>query len=230
MFDRFIKIIDEEKFNKIKNLNILIIGIGGVGSYTLEALVRSGVENITIVDGDIVEKTNLNRQLIALNSTISQEKVAVAKERCLDINPNIKINTIKQFIDKNNIDELFENNYDYIIDACDTITTKVLLIKKAQELNIKIISCMGTGNRIDPTKLEITTLNKTNNDPLARVMRRLLKENNLRLNVPVIWSSEDAIKIKDRTPGSSALVPSVAGIYIASFIINDILNRLTETF
>lgn len=225
MFDRFIKIINEENFNKIKNLNILIIGIGGVGGYALEALVRSGVEDITIVDGDIVEKTNLNRQLIALNSTINQEKVAVAKERCLDINPNIKINTIKQFIDKNNIDELFENNYDYIIDACDTITTKVLLIKKAQELNIKIISCMGTGNRIDPTKLEITTLNKTNNDPLARVMRRLLKENNLKLNVPVICSSEDAIKIKDRTPGSSALVPSVAGIYIASFIINDILKN-----
>jgi len=225
MFDRFIKIINEENFNKIKNLNILIIGIGGVGGYALEALVRSGVESITIVDGDVVEKTNLNRQLIALNSTLTQDKVDIAKNRCLDINPNVKINAIKQFIDKNNIDELFKNNYNYIIDACDTITTKVLLIKKAQELNIKIISCMGTGNRIDPTKLEITTLNKTNNDPLARVMRKLLKENNLKLNIPVIWSSEEAIKIKDRTPGSSALVPSVAGIYMASYIINDILKN-----
>ena len=225
MFDRFIKIINEENFNKIKNLNILIIGIGGVGGYALEALVRSGVESITIVDGDVVEKTNLNRQLIALNSILTQDKVDVAKNRCLDINPNVKINAIKQFIDKNNIDELFKNNYNYIIDACDTITTKVLLIKKAQELNTKIISCMGTGNRIDPTKLEITTLNKTNNDPLARVMRKLLKENNLKLNIPVIWSSEEAIKIKDRTPGSSALVPSVAGIYMASYIINDILKN-----
>lgn len=225
MFDRFLKIINEEGFEKIKNAKILLIGIGGVGGYTLEALIRSGVENITIVDNDIVEETNLNRQLVALHSTLNKTKTTVAKERCLDINPNTKINEITEFIDKDNIVSLFNEKYDYIIDACDTITTKVLLVKYAKENNIKIISCMGTGNRLDPTKLNITKLNRTYGDPLAKVMRKLLKENNISLDIPVVWSSEEAIKTDNRIPGSSALVPSVAGIYLASYVINDILNN-----
>ena len=163
MFDRFLKIINEEEFEKIKKAKILLIGIGGVGGYTLEALIRSGVENITIIDNDIVEETNLNRQLVALHSTLNKTKTTVAKERCLDINPNAKINEITKFIDKDNISTIFNLEYDYIIDACDTITTKVLLVKYAKEKNMKIISCMGTGNRIDPTKLNITKLNITNN-------------------------------------------------------------------
>jgi len=224
MFDRLLKIITEEKFNIIKNTKVLIVGIGGVGGYALEALIRSGVEDITIVDNDSVEKTNLNRQIIALHSTLNKSKVDVAQERALDINPEVKITKINKFIDKDNIHELFSKNYDYIIDACDTITTKVLLIKYAQENNIKIISCMGTGNRFNPTKLTITSLNKTNNDPLAKIMRKLLKDNNLNTNIAVVWSSELPINVNSRTPGSCVLVPSVAGIYLASYIINDILS------
>jgi len=224
MFDRFLKIISKEELEKIKNIKVLLIGIGGVGGYTLEALVRSGVECITIIDNDVVEETNLNRQIVALHSTLNKYKTTVAKERALDINPNAKINEIIKFIDKDNINTIFDKEYDYIIDACDTITTKVLLIKYAKENNIKIISCMGTGNRLDPTKLNITKLNKTYGDPLAKVMRKLLKDNNINLNIPVVWSSEETIKTDSRTPGSSALVPSVAGIYLATYVINDVLT------
>ena len=224
MFDRFLKIISKEELEKIKNIKVLLIGIGGVGGYTLEALVRSGVECITIIDNDVVEETNLNRQIVALHSTLNKYKTTVAKERALDINPNAKINEIIKFIDKDNVNTIFDKEYDYIIDACDTITTKVLLIKYAKENNIKIISCMGTGNRLDPTKLNITKLNKTYGDPLAKVMRKLLKDNNINLNIPVVWSSEETIKTDSRTPGSSSLVPSVAGIYLATYVINDVLT------
>lgn len=225
MFDRLTKIIDEFDFNKIKNLNILLIGIGGVGGYTLETLVRMGINNITIVDYDKVDITNINRQIIATTKTIDKYKVDVAKERALEINPNINIKVIKNNINKDNYLDLFKDPYDYVIDACDTITTKVLLIEYCTLNKIKIISCMGTGNRIDPTKLEITNIWKTNNDPLAKVMRKLLKERNIKDKIPVICSSELPIKIKDRTPGSTSIVPSVAGIYITSYIINDTLKK-----
>lgn len=225
MFDRLTKIIDEFDFNKIKNLNILLIGIGGVGGYTLETLVRMGINNITIVDYDKVDITNINRQIIATTKTIDEYKVDVAKERALEINPNINIKVIKNNINKDNYLDLFKDPYDYVIDACDTITTKLLLIEYCTLNKIKIISCMGTGNRIDPTKLEITNIWKTNNDPLAKVMRKLLKERNIKDKIPVICSSELPIKIKDRTPGSTSIVPSVAGIYITSYIINDTLKK-----
>lgn len=222
-FDRLKKIINDNEFEKIKKTKVLIVGIGGVGGYALEALIRSGVEYITIVDNDIVDITNINRQIISLQKTIGKTKTNVAKLRALDINPNAKINEIQKFIDKDNIDELFNDNYDYIIDACDTITTKVLLIKYAKEKNINIISCMGTGNRLDPTKLCITSLDKTNNDPLAKVMRKLLKENNITTEIPVVWSSELPINISDRTPGSCITVPATAGLFLASYIINNII-------
>ncbi|MGM9834450.1 MAG: ThiF family adenylyltransferase [Bacilli bacterium] len=225
MFERLEKILNNNEINAIQNLNILIIGIGGVGGYALETLVRMGVKNITIADYDIVDITNLNRQIIATNNTIGKYKVDVAKERALSINPNININIIKDNINKDNYLDLFENSYSYVIDACDTITTKVLLIEYCTLNNIKIISCMGTGNRLDPTKLEITDIWKTNNDPLAKVMRKLLKERNIKEKVPVICSKELPIKIGDRTPGSTSLVPSVAGIYISSYIINKTLGE-----
>ena len=223
MFDRLLKIISEENLKKIKNTNVLIVGIGGVGGYALETLVRIGIENITIVDNDIVDISNLNRQIISLHSNIGENKVNVAKKRCLDINPCINIKTIKEFITKDNIDILFNEKYDFIIDACDTITTKVLLIKIAKEKDIKIISCMGTGNRFDPTKLKIIDIYKTNYDPLSKVMRKLLKDEHIKKQ-DVIYSSEIPIKTSDRTPGSTSLVPSVAGIYAAYYVINNIIK------
>lgn len=221
--DRLLKIINEEELKKIKETRVLIVGIGGVGGYALEALVRMGVSHITIVDSDIVDITNLNRQIIALHSNIGKKKVLVAKERILDINENTCVSALDLFLNKDNIASL-PIDFDYIIDACDTVTTKLELVKWANKRNIKIISAMGTGNKFDPTKLEITDIFKTNNDPLAKVMRRLLRENGIK-KLMVVASKELPIKTNTRVPGSTSLVPSVAGIYCASYIINDILNK-----
>lgn len=223
MFDRLLKIVSQKELDIIKKSKILIIGVGGVGGYTLEVLARMGIENFTIVDHDIIEKSNINRQIIALNSNIGKYKVDAFKKRILDINPSININTSKDFIDKSNIEQLFNNKYDFIVDACDTITTKVLLIKYAKINSIPIISCMGTGNRFDPTKLKIIDIYKTNYDPLSKIMRKLLKEENIK-KLDVVYSSEIPIKIKDRVNGSTSLVPSTAGIYCAYYVINKLLN------
>lgn len=224
MFDKLNKLISEKHFKIIQNTHVLLVGIGGVGGYAFEALVRSGIGKITIIDHDVIDITNLNRQIITNQGNINQKKIAEAKKRALEINPECEIITYDLFLDESNIDKIFKDRFDYIIDACDTITTKVLLVKKTQELNIKLISCMGTGNKVDPSKVMITKLNKTYNDPLAKVMRKLLKDNNLKTNINVVWSSELPIKTGDRKPSSIVLVPSVAGIYAASYIINDILK------
>lgn len=222
MLDRLELILDKNSINKLKSTKVLIIGIGGVGGYALECLVRSGVINITIVDKDVIEKTNLNRQIISLNSNIGFPKVDVAKGRCLDINPKCNITTINDFILDDNINSLELNKYDYIIDACDTITTKILLIDYCAKNNLKLISCMGTGNRFDSTKLSVTKLNKTYNDPLSKNIRRILREKNIKANPTVVASSELPIKTHNRTPGSIILVPMQAGNLCASFIINDL--------
>lgn len=224
MYDRLLKLITEEQLKKINNTNILIIGVGGVGGYALETLARMGILNCTIVDHDKIDKSNLNRQIISLISNIGEYKVDCFKNRLLNINPDINVKTIKEFIDKDNIDNLFNKRFDYIIDACDTVTTKVLLIKYAKEKNIPIISCMGTGNRFDPTKLEITDIYKTNYDPLSKIMRKLLKEENIKKQ-DVVYSKEIPVKISDRVNGSTSLVPSTAGIYCAYYIINKILKE-----
>ena len=224
MFDRLLKLISKEELEMLGKANVLLVGVGGVGGYALESMVRIGFKNITIIDNDTVDLTNLNRQIISLHSNIGLLKVDVAEKRTLDINPDINIKKIATFITKDNIDTIFNEKYDYIIDACDTVTTKVELIKKAQEKNIKIISIMGTGNRLNPTMLEITDVFKTNYDPLAKVMRKLLRDNNI-TKADVITSKEIPIKTGTSTPGSTSLVPSVAGIYATYYIVKDILKR-----
>jgi len=218
--DRLRKISNECEINKIRNTTVLIVGLGGVGGYSLETIVRMGVNNVIIVDNDTVDITNLNRQLLALRSNIGKPKVEVAKERILDINPDCNVISINKFIDSSNYLELFNYNIDYVIDACDTISTKILLIKECLNRNIKIISCMGTGNKFHPEMLEITELKKTSYDPLAKIIRNKFKDE--KRKIMVVYSKEDAIKIQDRTPGSTSLVPSVAGIMCAGFVINDI--------
>lgn len=220
--DRLEKILDEEIINDIKNKTVLIIGLGGVGGHALEATVRMGISNVIVVDSDIIDTTNLNRQLLSLNSNIGELKVDVAKKRMLDINPNCSITCIDKFIDDTNILELFKFNIDYIIDACDTITTKILLIEECLNRNIKIISCMGTGNKFHPEMLEITELKKTSYDPLAKVIRNKFKHE--KRKIMVVSSKEEGISVSDRTPGSTSLVPSSAGILCASFVINDIIS------
>jgi len=215
-------LVDNETNKKIKNTTVLILGIGGVGSFAVEAIIRSGVNNIIIVDHDIIEETNFNRQLIALNSTIGMKKIEIMKRRILDINSECNIVISDMFINKNNIDELFKYNIDYVIDAIDTITSKKLIIKECLKRNIKFISSMGTGNRFDPTMLEITDIRKTSYDPIAKIIRKMVKDENIKDKIMVVCSKEKPHKINNRTPGSNSFVPSSAGLLCASFVINNI--------
>lgn len=223
-------IIGIDKTKLLQEKTVLLCGIGGVGSYTLEALVRMGVGKIILVDNDLVSITNLNRQIIALNSTIGKLKVEVAKERAIDINNNIIIETHPIFINDETVDSLFNSHIDYIVDAVDTVNAKVNLIKKAKELNIPIISSMGTGNKLDPTKLKITDISKTEYCPLAKVMRQKLRELNIK-HLKVLTSSEPPIKVQEvkdengrQIIGSTSFIPSIAGLMIASEVIKDLIK------
>ena len=225
MFERTLKLIEKNTLEEIQRKKILLVGVGGVGGYALEALVRIGFQSITLIDTDTIEETNLNRQIISTKENIGCSKVEEAKNRALTINPNVKITAKELFLKEENIEDIFNIHYDYILDACDTITTKFLLIKKALEQQSKIITCLGTGNRLNPSEITITTLNKTFNDPLAKAMRKILKENHISLNTPVIWSKELPIKTQMREPGSIILVPASAGLHMIYFILNDILKE-----
>ena len=222
MFDRIISLIGIDKFNELQSKKILIVGCGGVGGYTLETLVRSGIKNIDIVEFDKIDETNLNRQIITNYENIGNSKSEEAKKRALSINPNVNINIYEIFLDENNINEILSNNYDYIIDACDTVNTKIELIKNSINKNIKLISCMGTAKKLDPTKLEITTLDKTNYDPLAKVLRKKLKELKINKKINVVSSTEQVMDCKNL--GSFMMVPATAGILCAKYVICDIIN------
>ena len=224
--DRLTKIIDNKTLDVIRNKTVLIIGLGGVGGSALESIVRMGINNIIVVDNDKIDETNLNRQLLSKISNIGEYKTDVAKKRVLDINPDCNIVIINKFIDSTNYLELFSYNIDYVIDACDTVTTKILLIEECLNRNIKIISCMGTGNKFHPEMLEICELKKTSYDPLAKVIRNKFKSE--KRKIMVVYSKEEGVKIKDRTPGSTSLVPPVAGTLCASYVINDIRGDLWQ--
>jgi len=224
MFDRLEKIIGSEKIDKIKGKTVMIIGIGGVGGYTVEALIRSGIENIILIDHDKVDITNKNRQIIALDSTIGRKKVEVMKERILDINKVVNVITLDLFLDNKTSEIIEKYKPDYIIDACDTISTKKEIILFCLKNKISFISCMGTGNKLDPTKLKIDDIRKTSYDPLAKILRKWLKDERIVGKVPVLWSDEKPIETHDRVPGSTSFVPSCAGLIIAGYIINDIIK------
>ncbi len=216
-------LIGEENVKKINKTTVLVIGLGGVGSYTVESLVRSGIGKIIIVDNDIIDITNLNRQLMALHSNIGQNKVDVWEARIKDINPNCQVVKINNFITEDNIDILFNYRMDYIVDACDTIKTKKAIIKHCLKQKIKFISCMGTGKKLDPTKLKITDIRKTSYDPIAKTIRKMVKDENIKDKVPVIYSDEKPIDTKNYI-GSCSFVPSVAGLLATSYVINDIVG------
>lgn len=225
MLERLRLLITETDIEKIKNTKIFIIGIGGVGGACLEGLVRTGFENITICDNDTIDISNLNRQIISNNNNIGKYKCDIAEERAKSINPNIKITKVISFIDETNIQDLHLENYDYIIDTEDTTNTKILLIKESIKHKIKIISSMGTGNRIDPSKLIITNIWKTNNDPLAKKIRSILRKEKINAKIPVISSLELPKKTNSKTVGSTAFVPNSAGLLAASYIFQDILKK-----
>lgn len=222
---RLIKIIGEDNLNRLKKSKVLIVGIGGVGGSAFEMLVRSSIGTIGIVDYDTFEETNLNRQILSLYSNIGEYKVEFAKKRAADINNNCNIITYNKLVNKDFLDNL-NDNYDYIIDACDDINAKVLLVKYAIKNNIKIITSCGTGNRIDPSKLVITNIWKTENDPLAKKFRYELRKNDIKYKLPVVASKEVPIIKSGDYVGSVSLVPNSAGILLASYVINDILKEI----
>ena len=224
-FSRLEKIIGTDSLNSLSNKTVLILGVGGVGGYVVESLARSNIGTLILVDYDKVDVTNINRQIVALNSTIGKSKVDVLEERIKDINSGCKVIKIDKFIDDSNFLELFNNNIDYFVDACDTVLVKKLVIKECLKRNIPFISSMGTGNKLDPSKLEIIDIRKTVNDPLAKILRKFVKDEKINKKVMVLSSKELPIKTGERTPGSSAFVPSSAGLLIASYIVRSFIDK-----
>ena len=233
-FSRMEILLGEEGSTKLAKARIMVFGLGGVGSYVAEALARCGVGSLTLVDHDTVSVTNINRQLYALRSTVGHSKVQVAKERIRDIDENILVHTYETFYNEDTADMFDFRGVDYIVDAIDTVTSKLLIIQKAKECGVPVISCMGTGNKMEPSKFEITDISKTSVCPLAKVMRTELRKRGIR-KVKVLYSKEKPIKAvqdngerkgnTDRPgPGSIAFVPSVAGLLIAGEVVRDILG------
>lgn len=229
-FSRTELLIGKKGSEILKNSKVAIFGIGGVGSYVVEGLARSGIGKFILVDNDTVSVTNINRQIIATTKTVGMNKVEVAKNRILEINSEAEVEIYKEFFMPES-KELFDNSVDYIVDAIDTITAKIELIVRANKLNIPIISCMGTGNKLDPTKFEITDIYKTEVCPLAKVMRKELRNRNIK-KLKVLYSREEPIKTeifdeesKKQVPGSISFVPSVAGLIISGEVIKDLIKR-----
>ncbi len=219
-------LIGKENIGKLENAHIALFGLGGVGSYTVEALARSGIGHITLVDKDTVDITNINRQLIADTTTVGKPKVEIAKERLLKINPNLQIITYQTFYDETKAEEFFSTSYDYIVDAIDTISSKLSLIEESYKHHIPIISCMGTGNKLDPTMFEVNDITKTSVCPLAKVIRKELVKRGIP-HLKVVYSKEVPKRFSEenkQTPSSISFVPSVAGLILAGEVIKDLLN------
>lgn len=222
MFTRLISLVGEEKFKEIQSKKILLIGVGGVGSFALESLVRNGFTNITLIDFDKIDISNLNRQLITDSTNIGHSKVIEGILRAKKINPDILVDGIETRLTNDNIDEILKLDYDYVIDACDSIDVKFSLMQKSLHYKYKLISSMGTAKKTDPSKLEITTLDKTNNDPLARILRKKVKDAKINKKLYVVSSLEVPKDIP--VLGTACLVPSTAGLLCVSYILNDILK------
>lgn len=222
-FDRTEMLIGKEALQSLNNKRVAVFGVGGVGGYTVEALARSGVGTLDLIDKDVVDETNINRQIIALNSTIGQPKVEVAKERCLDINPDITVNVHQVFYLPETADQFNFSDYDYVVDAIDTVTGKLQLIEAAKKANVPVISSMGAGNKLNPAEFEVADISETSVCPLAKVMRKELKDRGIE-NIKVVYSKEQPIKVNQQAPGSIAFVPSTVGLIIASEVIKDIIS------
>ena len=232
IFKRTEMLIGTDNVKKLQNSHVAIFGVGGVGGYVAECLARSGIGEITVIDNDTVALSNINRQIIALHSTVGMNKTDAVKQRLLDINPKIKVNTINCFFTKDTQNEIDFETFDYIADAIDTVSSKILLAEIANEKNIKIISSMGAGNKLDAAAFKVADIYKTSVCPLARVMRTELKKRGIK-KLKVVYSEEKAITplIKEdspnrrTTPASIAFVPSVVGLIIGGEIIKDLIKN-----
>ena len=233
IFSRTEILIGKDNLNKLSNSRIAVFGIGGVGGHLIEALARCGIGTLDIFDGDVVSETNINRQTVAFTNTIGLPKVDIMKDRIKLINPNAIVNAYNLFYTKDNANQFDFTKYDYIADAIDMVSAKLEIIQRADSLNVPIISSMGTGNKLNPTMLEVSDIYKTSVCPLARVMRRELKKRGVS-KLKVVYSKEEPItpmvsserlvEGKHQIPGSVSFVPSVAGIIIASEIIKDLIK------
>lgn len=238
--------IGKEGLEKLKNTTVAILGVGGVGSFAVEALARSGVGRLVLVDKDDVDITNVNRQLPALLSTVGQFKADLMKERIKDINPECEVISLKMFYTEETYEEFFSYGLDYVVDASDTIVYKIHLMKECLKRNIPMISSMGAANKMDPTRFMIADISKTHTDPIAKVIRTKLRKEGIKKGIPVIFSDESPIVIREEVrkevgndaakirkakmpPSSNAFVPSVAGLIAASWVVRDILKDIRIT-
>ncbi|MGN0437851.1 MAG: ThiF family adenylyltransferase [Lachnospiraceae bacterium] len=234
-FSRTKLLLGQDAMTRLQNARVAVFGVGGVGGYVVEALVRSGVGAIDMIDSDTVSQTNINRQIIATTKTVGRYKVDVMKERILEINPDCKVNGYCCFYLPETKDEFDFSGYDYVVDAVDTVTAKIQLVMEAKEKNVPIISSMGAGNKLNPAEFEVADISKTSVCPLAKVMRRELKKRGVN-HLKVVYSKEkpltpapcDEDSGKRVTPGSVAFVPSVAGLIIASEVIKDLIKNESE--
>ena len=224
MCDKLELLIGKDNLNKIHSTKVLIVGVGGVGGECAISLVRSGIKDIVIIDYDIVDVSNINRQVVAYHSTIGKKKVDVLEGIIKDINPNCNISKYDIFLTKDNIKEVLDKEEpNFIIDCCDSKDTKKEIIRESLDRNIKFISSMGTGCKMDPSKLEITDIRKTNNDPLARIFRKWVKDEKINKKIPVLCSKEVPIT-KGRVVASNSFVPNSAGLLISSYVIREIIK------
>ncbi|EMR05850.1 Sulfur carrier protein ThiS adenylyltransferase [Bhargavaea cecembensis DSE10] len=235
--------IGKEGLDRYRQTTVAVLGVGGVGSFAAEACARTGIGRIILIDKDEVDITNVNRQLVAYLSTIGKKKADIMKERIADINPDCEVITLNMFYTEETADQLFDLNPDYVIDASDTIAYKIHLIKECVKRGVKVISCMGVARKTDPTRLKITDISKTHTDPLAKVIRTTLRKDGIRKGVPVVFSDESPIISKEEVnevvgkpdakirkakmpPASNAFVPSTAGLFCASWVLNDIVKDI----
>lgn len=228
-FERTEMIFGKENVETLKNARVAVFGVGGVGGYVVEALARTGVGTLDLIDNDVVSLSNINRQIIATHETVGRVKVEVAKERVLSINPSAVVNIYQTFYMPDTAEQFDFSEFDYVVDAIDTVTGKLALIEQAREAGVPIISSMGTGNKLDPTAFEVTDIYKTSVCPLAKVMRRELKKRGIR-KLKVVYSKEQPILPnvageERRIPGSIAFVPSVAGMIIGGEVIKDLIQK-----
>lgn len=228
IFDRSEILLGADALEKLNKSTVAVFGVGGVGSYTVEALIRGGVGRLFLFDGDTVSQTNINRQLVATTKTIGKNKVDVAAGHCLEVNPEAQIHAEKLFFNEENAGNVDFGKFDYVVDAIDTVSSKILLIEKAKAADVPVISCMGAGNKLDPTRFEVADISKTSVCPLAKVMRYELKKRGIS-KVKVLFSKEEAIKHGQTEngkplPGSVSFVPSVAGLIIAGEVIKDLIK------
>ena len=222
-FQRTKLLLGEENFSKLTAAKVAVFGIGGVGSFTVEALARSGIGQLVLIDKDNIDATNVNRQIHALNSTVGRSKVEVMRERIHDINPAAQVDTIQKFFLPNeSVEDFFICRYDYVVDAIDTLTAKIFLIEQCNLRGIKIISSMGAGNKLDATRFKVGDIFQTTTDPIAKIMRRELKLRGIK-SLKVVWSDEKPRPVKN-VIGSVAFVPSVAGLIIAGEVVRDLLS------